>query len=58
MTHSFNEAELKLLRSITGLKTGSTSTLISTLAKQICKKKLTVVQNEKYLLDYVNNHHE
>lgn len=56
--HQFTETEIKYLRSLTGLKEGSTSTLLSTLAKQICKKKLTVERGEKYLMDYVSNHHE
>jgi hypothetical protein len=52
MQHSFTDTEIKYLRTLTGLQSGSTQTLISTLAKLICKKKLVIRMKEQ---EYYND---
>ena len=59
MTHNFSNTQEKYLRYLTGLKTSSISTLVSTLAKQIAEGKIKVEsKKENYVLDRVVNVHQ
>ncbi len=52
MIHSFSDTEMKYLRNLVGMKSASTQTVISTLAKLIATKKLVIKMREQ---EYYND---